>query len=136
VNQLYLQVPGSVERLVTASAEGGHHFRFDDTAVPGVYAWRKSPGGPAIALTNVQYPAAEAELAYHDAKSIFLPGPNVLIARSEPEFAQNLQKISDPQPRWSLPIAIVLFLLCLEALMGSLSKLWNPIFHSGSFRPV
>lgn len=127
VKQLYLQVPGSVERLVNAMDDGAHHFRFDDTAVPGVYEWRRIPGGPPVALTNVQYPAAEAELVYHEAKSISVPGPGVLIVRSEPELAANLQKISEPQPRWSLPIAIVLFLLCLEALMSSLSRLWKPL---------
>ena len=71
LKQIYLQVPNSPARLIDASEEGGHHFQFDETTEPGLYEWRKTAAGPAIALTNVQYPAAEAELTYHDAASIF-----------------------------------------------------------------
>lgn len=48
-----------------------------------------------------------------------------MIARSVAELKSKVSSLSEPEPKWAMPIAIVLLLLCAEALMGSLSRLWK-----------
>jgi hypothetical protein len=43
------------------------------------------------------------------------------------DLSAQMQKLSEPEPHWAGPIAIVMALLCIEALMGSLSNLWKPM---------
>ena len=42
--------------------------------------------------------------------------------RSFADFAITIAQAAEPQPKWSKPLAVVLFLLCIEALIGSVSK--------------
>src|SRR5439155_11950132 len=85
----------------------------------GLYSWQS--GGAIVGYSNVQPPAAESELVYRPADSVIAPHDNVLVARSLDEMRQKMQQLAEPEPRWSLPMALVLVLLCVEALLGSLS---------------
>lgn len=107
-------------------------FTFDRATEPGVYTWRNAQA--IVALSNVQLPSAEADLTYRPAKSVLSPTETHLIARSLPDLQSLLAKATEPQPKWAFPIAIVMLLLCAEALMGSTSKLWKPLAQ-GWFSP-
>jgi hypothetical protein len=92
---------------------------FEHSNQAGLYTWQF--GGAIVGYSNVQPPAAESELVYRPADSVIAPRENVLVARSLDEMRQKMQQLAEPEPRWSLPIALVLILLCIEALLGSLS---------------
>lgn len=108
-------------------------FTFDRATEPGVYTWRSAQA--IVALSNVQLPSAEADLTYRPARSVLSPTETHLIARSLPDLQTLLAKATEPQPKWALPIAIVMLLLCLEALMASTAKLWKPL-ATGWFSPT
>jgi len=92
---------------------------FNQSNHPGLYTWQS--GGAIVGYTNVQPPAAESELVYRAADTVIASHDNVLVARSLDEMRQKMQQLAEPEPRWSVPMALVLILLCLEALLGSLS---------------
>jgi hypothetical protein len=92
---------------------------FDQANHDGLYTWQL--GGAIVGYSNVQPPAGESELVYRPADSVIAPQSNVLVARSLDEMRQKMQQLAEPEPRWSVPMALVLILLCLEALLGSLS---------------
>ncbi len=94
-------------------------FIFDKTDSPGLYTWRSA--GAVIGYSNVQPPSSESELLYRAADSVFAPADNVIAARSLDEMRQKMAKFAEPEPKWSVPMALVLILLCVEALLGSLS---------------
>src|SRR5690606_26893126 len=101
-------------------------FVFPHTLEPGTYTWRRADRPDVVAMAQVHLPAAEADLTYRPADSVLAPADNTLIATSLPDLRSRITEISEPAPRWSWAIALVLFLLCLEALMASVSRLWNP----------
>ena len=45
--------------------------------------------------------------------------PGTLIARSMQDLDTKITQVSQPQPRWSMPLAIVLVLLCAEGLLSN-----------------
>ncbi len=98
-------------------------FSFTAAAEPGLYAWRRSTDAATaapLAWSNVQLPAAESDLTYHPAAAAAPAAPAVtVIATGAAELSARLDQLATPDPRWQWPLAIVLFLLCLEALMGS-----------------
>jgi len=115
------------ERFVVHAQSGSspRRFAFTGTTEPGLYSWHL-PGKPdPVWWSNVQLPALEATLEYRPAESM-AAGPDVVIARSASELLARLDQNAQPQSRWSGPIAVVLLLLCVEALMGSLPKMWKP----------
>jgi hypothetical protein len=128
IDSLEVQGPGQeLFEIKPTTDQQGRHFVFDHAAAPGLYTWRR-PGEPAIvAVSNVRLPADEARLTYRDADKVLTPGPNVLVATSLADLQAKMTHVSEPDPRWLGPMSIVLFLLCLEALMGSLSQLWKPV---------
>jgi hypothetical protein len=94
------------------------------TEAPGTYLWRKD-GGAVLAVGNVQLPAAESELQYRAADAVVAPGQNTIVARSLEEFAGAMSRASEPEPRWTPFVMMVILLLCAEALLGSVSHLWK-----------
>jgi len=102
-------------------------FTFTQTAEPGTYTWRLPDRLEPLAMAEVHPPSAEADLTYRPADSILAPADNVLVATSLADLRANITQISEPSPRWSWAIALVLFLLCLEALMSNVTRLWNPV---------
>src|SRR5690606_22876095 len=99
---------------------------FPHTTEPGLYTWRQADRPDVIGVAQVHLPSAEADLTYRAPDSVLPPAENVLVASSLPELRSRITEISEPSPRWSWAIALVLFLMCLEALMASVSRLWNP----------
>lgn len=119
VNELEIETSAHERSIVKASA--AHEFIFEGAATPGVYVWRD--GTKEVAMSNVQLPSGEADLTYRDAKTILTPTDTHLIARSLADLKELLARASEPEPEWGLPIAIVMLLLCLEALMGSKGRM-------------
>jgi hypothetical protein len=123
---LDLVPPSGPPYQITATDDaGGRRFISERIDQPGLYTWKK--GDEIISYTNVQYPADEAILQYRPAAEVTGSSTDVIVARSIAELQAKMQQASEPQQRWSIPIALVLFLLCLEALMASTSKLWKPV---------
>jgi len=116
---------GQTYRVKLTTDATGARFISEPTDVPGLYVW-KTTADKFLAFGNVQLPAAEADLRYRSAEEVVTAGPTVLVAKSLEDLNQSMQKLSEPEAHWSAPIALVMFLLCLEALMGSMSKLWKP----------
>ena len=116
-----IQIQGPQHELYRINSADGH-FVFPDAAEPGIYSWQKIAGDQTLAMTNVQLPADESLLTYRSPQSLAPPGPGVVIATSVAQFQSKIADLNAPQPRWSGPIAIVMFLLCIEALMGSAAR--------------
>jgi len=131
INELEIERPGGERQRVPVTEQDGRKFVFSETAAPGLHRWRKLDTAAPIAIGNVQLPAAESELIYKPADAVARPGPNCLVVRSFSELRTSMAKINEPQPRWTMPIVIVLILLCAEALLGSMSQLWKPLSLRG-----
>jgi hypothetical protein len=137
-------------RLVTPKDEAyefspereGGRFTLDDrtgtlsfagTFDPGIYRWYLPGQTEPVAVANVQCPAADSEMMYREAESVLAPGPRSVIVRregSEPyldRLKEEMKKVSDPVHIWTWFIAVVLVLVCLEALLSSMSNLWRPL---------
>jgi len=128
-DQVALQIDSPAHeqyRVPAIESNGSRQFIFDQASDPGLYLWRTTSNPTAIAITNVQLPAGEIDLTYRSAASVAPPSPDTIIASSLADLANKVQSLTAPQPQWSGPLAIVMFLLCLEALMGSWSKTWKP----------
>ena len=78
-----------------------------------------APRPVPIAIANVNYPSTESDLIYRPAPTIVAPGPNTLIVHSFADLQATMAKLNEPAPRWTLPLALVLVLLALEALLAS-----------------
>jgi hypothetical protein len=130
-NKLTVVNPRHEQFVVPAKKdESGVYFRFEQTAsIPGVYEFSIPGQASPIAEVNVQLPGEEAESGHRAAETI-ASGDNVVIARSLDELQSKFATLSEPQPRWSIPIALVLALLCGEALMGSVSSWHWPLKRS------
>jgi hypothetical protein len=117
---------GAPYRVQAATIADHRQFSFNEAVEPGLYQWRKVGNPAVVAMSNVQLPAAESVLTYRTAQSVAPAGPNTVIASSTADLQGKVASMTAAQPQWSIPLAIVMFLLCLEALMGSLPKLWQP----------
>ena len=104
----------------------GVEFPFGPATVPGLYTWMKPAANDAMAMTNVQLPAGESELVYTPASLTTDPGEQVTISRSVKELQASFAHRGEPKPQWALPIALVLVLLCMEAAMASIARMWKP----------
>jgi hypothetical protein len=126
-SELEIQNPKKAPYRVKATTDGDNRqFIFADAAEPGLYEWHRVNNPAIVAISNVQLPPSESELTYRPADSVAPAGPNTVIATSVADLSTKVASLTAAQPEWSLPLAIVMFLLCLEALMGSWSKLWQP----------
>ena len=126
--ELDIQGPNNLRVRVRPTLDPtGRRFVFSQTDEPGLYYWRTTNDNTAIAVANVQLPASESDLIYKPADSVLLPGPNTLVVRSFPDLQKTIAKFSEPQRHWTTPLAIVLLLLCFEALLASMSELWKPL---------
>jgi hypothetical protein len=113
-------------RVKATQANETRQFVFDQANEPGLYRWRTIDNPNPIAITNVQLPASESELSYRSAASVGPAGGDAIVATSIADLSSKVASLTAPQPQWSGPLAIVMFLLCLEALMGSWPKSWKP----------
>jgi len=103
----------------------GDRYTYSDTSQPGLYAWRwrrQDAQGGLLGWSNLQIPSAEARLTYRPLSEIAPDQANTIAAHSLEEVRQRLVQLAQPHPQWTLPIALVLALLCLEALLGAMPK--------------
>jgi hypothetical protein len=112
-------------RVAPSTDSNGRRFILAGTDEPGLYTWHKPGDDAIVAVSNVQLPAVESDLDYREANTVVTPGPTVMVARSLQELESHMAAMSEPEPQWSPFIALVLLLICFEALMGSLSKVWK-----------
>ncbi len=132
VQELQIESPGHEQYRVHAVTIGDRRqFVFDQANVPGLYTWRTTNAAAPVGVSNVVMSGVESELTYRPAETVAPPGPDTVIATSVSDLAGKVSQLSAPQPQWSVPLAIVMFLLCIEALMGSWSKLWKPASARG-----
>ncbi len=125
VQSLNLQNPRDERFVVPQSRdEQGVQFRFNDTLLPGQYSFTRTGQSEPVAIANVQLPGNEVATDYREATDV-ASGDHVVIARSVEELQSKFATLSEPEPRWSMPIAIVLVLLCFESLMGSVTNAWR-----------
>jgi hypothetical protein len=103
----------------------GDQYVYTDTSTPGLYTaqWRNPAGqtGP-VGFANVQLPASEADLRYRPLKEIVADGKNIIAGHSLDQVRQRLEELDEPHPQWTLPIALVLLLLCVEGLLGAMPR--------------
>ncbi len=140
---LQIETPSKATYVVNQTRDdAGRRFVFDQATEPGLYAWRIPGRTDPVAWSNVQLPAAEAELKYREAGTIapqnptegaLGAAPNVVIVRSVDDLNAKIAAISQPQPRWTTPIALVLALLCAEAFLGSITRVTKTINWRGFF---
>jgi hypothetical protein len=128
-HSLNLETPsGGSYAIAGVDIDGGRQFAFFQANEPGFYLWRGTKTTAPPAVVNVQLPASESDLVYRPADTIMPHSDNVVIARSMAELRSKMTQLSEPEPRWSGAVALVLILICLEALMGSTTGLWKPMF--------
>lgn len=121
--RLTLVTPAGASFAIDRPA-GQSQFTFSQTLDAGIYQW-KTPAGAAIDAATlgaaaVEPPAEEGVLKYRDVAAV-LPGENVVVAHSLDELRTHLAAATHPQPKWSPLIAVVLMLLCVEAVVGNWS---------------
>ncbi|HET6246835.1 MAG TPA: BatA and WFA domain-containing protein [Tepidisphaeraceae bacterium] len=129
-NQPSMTMQGPQNDMTVVKAQrinGVVQFPFGVATAPGLYTWLQPGSNEPAAMTHVQLPATESELFYTPAALTTAPGDDVMVARSVAELKARSAKLSEAEPMWQMSIALVLLLLCAEALMGSLSRLWKPI---------
>jgi hypothetical protein len=119
--------PRGAESAVTAStlSDGNLAFVYPNDDVPGIYRWHKPSSDTPIELANLQLPASESDLVYAHPDDVMGPGDNVVVARSVQDLQTHVGEISQPEPRWSPIVAALLMLLCVEAFLASVSRLWK-----------
>jgi hypothetical protein len=130
-----LETPAGGSYAITASGTSdSRRFTFSRATDPGFYIWRSPSSTDSLAVANVELPPSESELTFRSAGTVMPHSDNVVIARSIADLRSKMTQLTEPEPRWSGAVALVLILICLEALMGSTSGLWKPILP-GIFRP-
>jgi hypothetical protein len=100
-------------------ADSGRYV-YNDSIAHGLYTWRwrrDNGDNGSLAQINVQLPAAEANLTYRPLNQI-ATGQDVVVGHSLDEVRARLTQLNEPRPEWTIPIVIVLLLLCLEGLLG------------------
>jgi hypothetical protein len=134
-HSLNLQTPtGSAYSIPGIDSDSSRRFTFANAVDPGFYIWRGQKSTDPLAVVNVQLPASESELIYRPADTVMPHSDNVVIANSMADLRLKMTQLTEPEPRWSGAVALVLILICLEALMGSTSGLWKPVLPN-LFRP-
>lgn len=123
---LELRTPGGqVYQLAPQNRDGRRVFVYEDTREAGIYPWRKAGDATIRALTSISGPGEESEATYRPADAILPRTNGALIARSMQDLDAKITQVSQPQPRWSLPLAIVLVLLCAEGLFSNAPAVWK-----------
>ncbi len=136
--ELQITAPSGAAYVIPATRDDqGRRFVFTQATEPGLYAWRLAGKADPVAWANVQLPAGEAELKYRDAVAIaprdenaagsLTPSTNVVIVKSLAELQGKMAALTQPKPKWTTPIALVLLLLCAEAILGSVTRVTKAI---------
>ena len=103
----------------------GGKATFANAVAPGVYSWHV-PGEPVLrGLSSVSVTGAEAQTSYRPAETLMPQGSNILVAHSLTEMQSRIAEVTQPQPKWTVPLALAILLLCAEGLISSESGLWT-----------
>jgi len=113
--ELTLESPSGQLQLVPRSSPGV--FELPASSEIGLHRWRS--GAEVVGMSNVTHPSAEAELVYRPPLELLPSGANAVIGRSLDELRATVASRSQPLPRWSGAVAVVLALLCVESLLAS-----------------
>ncbi len=126
IDEFEVQGPGDTRiRVKPAEDAGVRRFVFPSANEPGLYYWRQPNQTAIVAVANVQLPSDESDLNYRPALQVVPAGENVVVARSYADLLNTVAKLNEPEPHWTLPIVLVLMLICVEALLASLAHLWK-----------
>lgn len=124
--ELELRTPANELFHISANKPGVlPRFAFPGITEPGVYRWYRPGMSTFDAISNVSVPGDETEALYRAAETVIPRNDHTVIARSMDQLQQLIAHVSQPQPKWSLPIAIALMFLCAEALMSTETGLWT-----------
>jgi hypothetical protein len=120
--ELMLEGPVHDAYRVPRTEKPSPQFAFTGATSPGVYTWHRVGNAEPIAMSLVSLPSAESDLTYRKASEIAPQGDDVVVVRSMNELRAKVSQLAEPQPQWTGPIAMVLLLLCFEALMGNVTR--------------
>ena len=124
--ELEIRTPANdVFRVPQQMRNGRRAFVFDNATTPGVYRWYKVGDATLRAVSNVTPPGEESEQSYRAAEDVMPPSEHTLIAHSFEEMQAKVTQVSQPQPKWTLPLGIALILLCAEGLLSTQTGLWT-----------
>jgi hypothetical protein len=128
--ELTMTNPRDEAFVVPGQPDGaGRSFTFEQAIHPGLHKFAAVGKAEPLVLANVQLPGVEVEPDRREAADV-ASGENVVVVRSVEELQSRFAALSEPEPKWSAPIAMVLALLCFESLMGSVTTAWRwPFGH-------
>lgn len=113
--ELALESPSGQVQIVPRSPTGT--FELPASVEIGLHRWRQ--GDDVVGVSNVSHPSAEAELVFRPPMELLPSGASAVIGRSLDEIRATVASQSQPMPRWSSAVAVVLALLCVESLLAS-----------------
>lgn len=113
--ELTLESPSGQVQVVPRGPRGV--FELSPGSEVGVHRWRL--GSDVVGMSNVTYPADEAELVFRPVAEVLPADADVVVGRSVDDLRAAMSARSQPTPRWSGVIAVVLGLLCVESLLAS-----------------
>ena len=117
--QIELHAPeGEVFEVIARDGQ----FSFAKTSKPGIYRWMRPGAKEPRAIAEVSLPAEESQAIYRAADTLIPSSEQVLLARSLDEMNSRVAQISQPQPRWTMPLALVMLLLCCEAAISTTQR--------------
>lgn len=120
---LNLRTPsGQIYAIHPSQTDGARRFVFDRAVEPGLYTWFRPDDGEMVALSNVVWPSEESELVYREPAAVLPLRQPMLVASSMDELRALLAEQNEGSPRWSLAVAMVLMLVCLESLLANTSS--------------
>jgi hypothetical protein len=122
--EMQIKTPGGDVFQVPAQMKDGREvFVYQETARPGVYEWRR--GAELKGIASVSVAGGECEAMYRRGEEVLPAGEHTLVVRNVDELKAKLAQISRPEPKWSMPIAIALMLLCVEGLLTAGGSTWR-----------
>lgn len=122
VTELRLTGPSGQVRIIRRDEQGA--FNAGPADEIGLYTWHAGPDAAPAALSHVQPPGRETELAARDRPGA-VPSERSIVATSLADLRAQIDAVAQPDPRWLTTLALVLALLVVEALLGSLTRLWQ-----------
>lgn len=117
--QLEIHAPGG--EVLRVRPQGGR-FTYTQTQAPGLYQWMSQGATEPAAIAEVSLPGEESQAIYRPAETLIPSGEHVLVARSLEEMTARVAEISQPQPKWTVPLALVLMLLSVEAAISTATR--------------
>lgn len=104
----------------------GTRFVYSQATTPGLYQWFVPGQSEMRGLANATPPGEESQTTYRPAETLVPDkSPNVLVAHSLAGMQSRIAEVTQPQPKWTMPLAIAIMLLCTESLLSTESGVWS-----------